>query len=206
MRVFKPGDKQEGRVANNLPAGKRIILFVSQRATNVNKGMDYLVEACRLLAEQNPEMKENTAVAVLGGHADEVIEQLPFEAIPLGYVSDTKRIVELYHAADVFVLPSLSENLPNTIMEALACGVPCVGFKVGGIPEMIDHKKNGYVANYRDAKDLASGIRWVLDEANGEELTKNALHKVHANYSQTAVAMQYIEVYNHAAAFKNYKI
>ena len=143
---------------------------------------------------------------MLGGHADEVIEQLPFEAIPLGYVSDTKRIVELYHAADVFVLPSLSENLPNTIMEALACGVPCVGFKVGGIPEMIDHKKNGYVANYRDAKDLASGIRWVLDEANGEELTKNALHKVHANYSQTAVAMQYIEVYNHAAAFKNYKI
>ena len=206
MRVFKPGDKQEGRVANNLPAGKRIILFVSQRATNVNKGMDYLVEACRLLAEQYPEMKENTAVAVLGGHADEVIEQLPFEAIPLGYVSDTKRIVELYHAADVFVLPSLSENLPNTTMEALACGVPCVGFKVGGIPEMIDHKKNGYVANYRDAKDLANGIRWVLDEANGEELTKNALHKVHANYSQTAVAMQYIEVYNHAAAFKNYKI
>ena len=68
MRVFKPGDKQEGRVANNLPAGKRIILFVSQRATNVNKGMDYLVEACRLLAEQYPEMKENTAVAVLGGH------------------------------------------------------------------------------------------------------------------------------------------
>jgi glycosyltransferase involved in cell wall biosynthesis len=110
MRVFKPGDKQEGRVANNLPAGKRIILFVSQRATNVNKGMDYLVEACRLLAEQYPEMKENTAVAVLGGHADEVIEQLPFEAIPLGYVSDTKRIVELYHAADVFVLPSLKER------------------------------------------------------------------------------------------------
>ena len=61
-------------------------------------------------------------------------------------------------------------------------------------------------AFWRDAKDLANGIRWVLDEANGEELTKNALHKVHANYSQTAVAMQYIEVYNHAAAFKNYKI
>ena len=52
----------------------------------------------------------------------------------------------MYNAADLFVLPSLEDNLPNTIMEAMACGVPCVGFKSGGIPEMIDHRKNGYVA------------------------------------------------------------
>ncbi len=55
-------------------------------------------------------------------------------------------------------LPSLEDNLPNTIMESMACGVPGVGFKVGGIPEMIDHQKTGYVANYRDADELAKGF------------------------------------------------
>ena len=114
--------------------------------------------------------------------------------------------MEVYSAADLFVLPSLEDNLPNTIMEAMACGVPCVGFKVGGIPEMIDHQKNGYVANYCDAADLAHGIRWTLDEANRESLRAEALHKVSVSYSQAAVAMRYIEVYNQALAFKHYKI
>jgi glycogen synthase len=71
-------------------------------------------------------------------------------------VGDERSIVQIYRAADVFVLPSLSENLPNTIMEAMACGVPSIGFRVGGIPEEIDHQKNGYVAQYCDAADLAA--------------------------------------------------
>jgi len=116
--------------------------------------------------------------------------------------SDTATLVSLYNAVHTFVLPSLSENLPNTIMEAMACGVPCVGFHVGGIPEEIDHKKNGYVARYRDAADLAQGIRWVLCEADYAELSAQAVRKVLANYSQQAVALQYIEVYNQALAFK----
>ena len=132
--------------------------------------------------------------------------KLPFPTISLGYVSEDKRIVDIYNAADVFVLPSLSENLPNTIMEAMACGVPSVGFKVGGIPEMIDHRRNGYVANYRDAKDLAAGIHWVLFEADQENIKTACLQKVMHNYSQHAVALQYIEVYNQAMAFKHYRI
>ena len=111
-------------------------------------------------------------------------------------------MVSLYNAVHAFVLPSLSENLPNTIMEAMACGVPCVGFNVGGIPEEIDHQKNGYVARYRDAADLAQGVRWVLYEADYAELSTQAVRKVLANYSQSAVALQYIEVYNQALAFK----
>ena len=104
------------------------------------------------------------------------------------------------------MLPSLSENLPNTIMEAMACGVPCVGFKVGGIPEEIDHKKNGYVAVYRDANDLAKGIRWILTEADYDALSENAVHKVIRNYSQQSVAMRYLDVYHQAMAFNNYRL
>ncbi len=205
-RLFCPKDKEEARLRLQLPAEKRIILFIAQRATNPYKGMDYLMEACQRMVALHPEMRENTCVAILGGHAEECVEKLPFQAIPMGYVSDENRIVDIYRSADVFVLPSLSENLPNTIMEAMACGLPCVGFKVGGIPEMIDHCKNGYVANYRDAADLAGGIHWILDEADRDLLGKECVRKVMHNYSQHMVTSQYIEVYNEAMAYKNYRL
>ena len=199
-RIYKKGDKQEARQRLGLPLDKKLILFASQRVTNVNKGMDYLIEACR------QQQISDAAVVILGGHAEEVVSQLSLEAYPLGYVNDEQRIVDVYHAVDVFVLPSLSENLPNTIMEAMACGVPCVGFKVGGIPEEIDHRRNGYVAEYRSAEDLARGIRWILAEADYEELSKNAVQKVVQNYSQQSVALKYLDVYHQAQAFKHYRL
>ena len=202
--VFCPQDKAEARLRVGLPADKHIILFVSQRVTDERKGMKYFVEAIDKMVEKYPEMKDHTAIAILGGHSEEINLALPSYA--LGYVSDEKKIVSVYNSADVFVLPSLEDNLPNTIMEAMACGVPSVGFKVGGIPEMIDHQKNGYVSNYRDVNDLADGRHWVLEEADGEALRQACLHKVTHNYSQHAVALKYIEVYNQAMAFKNYRI
>lgn len=206
-RFFAPAhNKADARLRAQLPADKRIILFIAQRATNPYKGMDYLIDACQQLAEQHPAMCRETCVAILGGHAEDFEGRLPFQAIPLGYVNDERRMVDIYNSADAFVLPSLSENLPNTIMEAMACGVPCVGFNVGGIPEMIDHQRNGYVAKYRDAADLATGMYWVLYEADHQKLAADAVRKVSLNYSQQAVSLKYIEVYNHALAFRHYKI
>ena len=201
--IYKKGDKQEARERLGLPLDKKLILFASQRVTNVNKGMSYLVDACRQLGDLTKDLCE---VVILGGHAEEVLEQLPMKAHPLGYINDEQRVVDVYNAADVFVLPSLSENLPNTIMEAMACGVPCVAFKVGGIPEEIDHLKNGYVAAYRDAADLAKGIAWVLQEADYESLSSQAVHKVTHCYSQQSVAVKYLDVYQQAMAFINYNL
>ena len=193
--IYTPKDKQQARQRVGLPTEGRIILFASQRVTNRNKGMGYLLEACRLLAEQYPEKKEDITVAILGGHAEEIEGQLPFRTCPLGYVNDEQRIVDIYNAADVFVLPSLSENLPNTLMEAMACGVPSVGFRIGGIPEEIDHQQNGYVADYCSSEDLARGIWWTLYEADHEAVRKACLQKVAHNYSQQSVANHYLEVY-----------
>lgn len=203
-RVFRPADKGAARTAAGLPQGRRIILFVSQRVTDSRKGVDYFIEAVNMLAGRFPDMRDTTGVAILGGHAEEVGGRLALPVYPLGYVSDEKRIVSVYNSADVFVLPSLEDNLPNTIMEAMACGVPCVGFKVGGIPEMIDHRKNGYVAAPRDAADLAEGIRWVLDETGTGRAGAEAVRKVCSCYSQHSVAIRYIEVYNQAMALKHY--
>ncbi len=204
--VFCPKDKRAARLHSTLPEDKHIILFVSQRVTMERKGMAYFIKAISLLAERHPEMKENTAIAILGGRADEVVSQLALPSFPLGYIRNERQLVDIYNSADVFVIPSLDDNLPNTIMEAMACGVPSVGFKVGGIPEMIDHQKNGYVANFKDADDLAAGIHWVLDEADKEDLKKRCVQKVMSCYSQRSVAMKYVEVYNQALAFKNYKL
>lgn len=124
----------------------------------------------------------------------------------LGYVSDEQTIVSVYNAADVFVTPSLEDNLPNTIMESLACGVPCVGFAVGGIPEMIDHQKNGYVASLRNSDDLADGIGWVLSQADASLLSQNALRKVSRHYSQSSVALRYVEIYHQVLAQKQFNI
>ena len=202
--VFCPQDQAEARLRAGLPADKHIILFVSQRVTDERKGMRYFIEAIDRLVARYPEMRENTAIAILGGHSEEVNLTLP--SYSLGYVSDEKQIVAIYNSADAFVLPSLEDNLPNTIMESMACGVPSIGFRVGGIPEMIDHQQNGYVANYRDTEDLASGIHWVLEEADRAALKQACLQKVAQNYSQHAVALKYIEVYNEAMAYKNYKL
>ena len=205
-KVYCPGDRELAANAMQIPTDKKVVLFVSQRATNPNKGMDYLVEACNVLLEKHPEMKDDTVVAILGGHSEDVVGKIPFKAFSLGYVNDTRRIVDIYRSVDLFVLPSLSENLPNTIMEAMACGVPSVGFRVGGIPEMIDHMKTGYVAKYRDATDFAEGIYWTLNVANKENVRMECLKKVAANYSQHSVALKYIEVYNQVLALKHYKI
>ena len=149
------------------------VLFVAQKVNNPMKGLQYLDEAVKLL--------DGIEVIALG------------RDIP--YISNVEEMVRLYNSVDCFVLPSLSENLPNTIMEAMACGVPCVGFRVGGIPEMIDHKENGYVARLKDAEDLAEGIRYVLSPENHEHLSKAAREKVMRCYSEESVAKRYVELY-----------
>ena len=205
-RIYCPKDKVEARRSLGLPEQGRYVLFVSQRVTDERKGIAYLIESMGKLVAQHPELKADTRIVILGSHADEVARELPLPVDTLGYVSDVETIVNVYNAADVFVTPSLEDNLPNTIMESMACGVPCVGFRVGGIPEMIDHRKTGYVAEFRNSDDLARGIGWVLCEASAEELSRQSVRKVMKSYSQTGVAMQYSEVYQQALAQKHFKL
>lgn len=205
-RIYHPQDQAEARRQMGLPVEGRIILFVSQKVTDERKGISYFVEAIRKLVEQHPELQSDTRIAILGSHADDVATQLPLPTHPMGYLSDERQIVAVYNAADVFVTPSLEDNLPNTIMESLACGVPCVGFRVGGIPEMIDHLKNGYVAEFRNASDLAKGIGWVLTEADRDALRGEALRKVTLNYSQSSVSLRYSELYQEALATKHFML
>lgn len=193
--LFCPQDKKQARLAFKLPTDKRLLLFGCQRITDERKGFHYLVEALQLLKQQQPHLAKGTEIVVVGGEADSIRHKVPFNIFPIRYVSDPQKMVQLYNAVDLYVTPSLQDNLPNTIMESMACGTPCVGFNVGGIPEMIDHKENGYVATYKDAQDFANGILWILAADQGV-LSRQARNKVMTTYSEDAVAFKYKDVYN----------
>lgn len=198
-KLFLAQNKAEARVKLGLPIDKKLILFVAAKVSVIWKGFSYFQEALELLKSQNSH-NQYIELVVLGESDAETIEKLPFKAHALGRISDVNQIVSVYSAVDVFVTSSIQENLPNTIMEAMACGTPAVGFEVGGIPEMIENKKNGFLAKYKSAESLAEGMKWVLFEANHDELSKNARKKVLDNYSEKVVIEQYLEVYRNLVA------
>ncbi len=197
--VFRPAEQVKVRLQCNLPIDKKLLLFGSLKATDPRKGINYLVEACRILKEQHAELAAQTGIVVVGNKADQIREMFPFPVYAIDYVSDEKQMARLYNAVDCYVTPSLEDNLPNTVMEALSCGIPCVGFNVGGIPEMIDHRQNGYLAEARNAGDLAEGIRFVLEADNPQQLKDNAVHKALSSYGETNVSSKYIALYRRAA-------
>jgi glycosyltransferase involved in cell wall biosynthesis len=189
-QIYQPKSKTQIRTQLNLPTDKKIILFAAVKASDKRKGMDYLIEANRLLQSKNDDLM----FLIVGNKGAEIEKQLALPSINMDYISP-ERMPDFYNAANVFVTPSLQENLPNTIMEAMSCGTPCVGFNIGGIPEMIDHKKTGYVAEYKNSEDLARGLLWTLFEADNEALRTNAREKALSEYAQEKIAKQYIEIY-----------
>lgn len=192
--LFYPKEKHESRLQFGLPTNKKLVLFVAMKVSVLWKGFSYFEEGLNLLKTDNQELE----LIILGEADKELLEKLPYKSHALGRINDFEKISTIYSAADVFVIPSIQENLPNTIMESLACGTPAVGFEVGGIPEMIEHKKTGFLAKYKSAESLAEGIKWVLNEADIDNLSKKCREKVLQNYSQEVVANQYIEVYKQA--------
>lgn len=183
---YRPIDKQDARRKLGLEEDKKYILFGAMNTTTPMKGFSYLCEADKLIP------KDDVQYLVFGKNSADLANLLTHPVINLGYVSGDQRKALIYSAADVFVTPSLADNLPNMIMEAMACGTPCVGFNIGGIPEMIDHKQNGYVAEYKNTDDFAKGIEEVL---NNDTFNEKALDKVINHYSESVVAQQYIQLY-----------
>ena len=188
--VYTPMDKREARHRLNLPEDKKIVLFAAVKASDRRKGMDYLAEASHIMAQQH----DDILFLIAGNDGEELGKHLSLPARSLGYVAP-QDMPGVYNAADLFVTPSLQENLPNTIMEAMACGTPCVGFHTGGIPEMISHGTNGYVAAYRAADDLAEGILRILFGNDAGLFSSEARRKVVEEYSQEKIAQRYRQLY-----------
>ncbi|MDL2257210.1 glycosyltransferase [Bacteroidales bacterium OttesenSCG-928-I14] len=193
--IFSPKERIEARKRFNLPQDKYLLLFSAAKISDERKGGIYFVEACNYLQTNYPEIAEKTEVLLMGQGDSEFFEQIRLKVNTLSYISDEESMAYAYSAADAFVIPSLGDNLPNTIMESMACGTPCIGFNVGGIPEMIEHKTNGYIAEYKDSKDLMAGIIDVLDPTNLSAYSSNAVKKVNREYKEAVIVQSYTQLY-----------
>jgi len=196
INLFIPADKTATKKELGLPENKTIIAFAALITSHFYKGAEYLLNGLKYLAEKYPEHTNKFAILMLGNNKDKKELDLPFECITPGYISDEKLMIKYYQASDIFILPSLEENLPNTIMEAMSCGTPAIAFNVGGIPEMIDHEINGYLAAYKSVEDLVNGIIWLSeDNIRYQALAKKAREKVVAQYSFEIIAKKYSDLY-----------
>jgi len=194
VEVFEPTPKNMAANAFQLSADKKYILFAAVKISDKRKGFFYFREALSMLKDYD---FDTTTVEILifGQVQAADFDGLPFKVNILGRLSDLPTIARAYSAASVFVIPSLEDNLPNTVIESMACGTPVVGFKTGGIPEMIDHKITGYVADYKSSEDLAKGIYWTLFEADYQKLVTHSRQEILDNYAENVVAEKYKKVY-----------
>ena len=110
-------------------------------------------------------------------------------------MSDDLILAIIYSACDVFVAPSVEENLANTVLESISCGTPVVCFDIGGMPDAILHLKNGYLAKPFDVKDLSEGISWIINNDNKNELKRTARQVAESKFSNEKSTIKYIELY-----------
>ena len=193
--VFQPVTRTNANTHLELPdTGTARLLFGSANVTDTRKGFAYFAEALTLLHQQHPELAPE--ILIFGKGRSYLFNELPYTVRHLGLLTSEDDIVAAYNAADAMVVPSLEDNLPNTVIEAMACGTPVVGFRTGGIPEMIDHEQNGYLADVGSAQQLANGLAFILKHPNPDELRQNARQSAETRFSEAVVARQHIELYS----------
>ncbi|TYB32239.1 MAG: glycosyltransferase [Candidatus Mcinerneyibacterium aminivorans] len=195
--VFKPIGKKIARNILNLPQDKKLVLFGAINATsNPRKGFNCLKKSLIKFSDNGSKLNKKIELLVFGASSSDDIEKLPFKTRFIGRLYDNYTLALCYSAADIFVGPSLEEAFGQTYSEAMSCGTPCIAFNHSGPKDIIDHKKNGYLANYKSADDLAKGIIWCLnDKKRLNNLGNNARRKVLNNYSFDVISKQYLKLY-----------
>ncbi len=193
--AFKPIDRATARNLMNLPDDKHLVLFGAANPLDTRKGMHLLLQALHQLHHNG--MNDQIELLVFGGTAANPIPDVDFRVNYLGRLTDDVSLALAYSAADVFIAPSLEDNLPNTLVEALACGTPGVAFNIGGIPDIIDHKHNGYLATAFEPDSLAHGIEWTLKATNrNEQLRINSHQKAERMFGLAAQAQSHTALYS----------
>ena len=112
-------------------------------------------------------------------------------------INNSEVMRDLYALSDLFILPSKEDNLPNTVLEAMSCGTPVVAFNIGGVPDMVDHLENGYLADPFDEEGLSAGINWCLDSNDTlKKLSSNARKKIVSDFEVSKQSEKYASLYN----------
>lgn len=175
---FRPDEQQHFRQANGIGADSCIILFVSDHVDNHRKGFDLLHAAFR-----QADFASDAVLITVGSPTGKLEVQLPnIRVVELGRITNPSEMAMIYSAADFLVIPSRQDNLPNTVLEAMACGTPVLGFDVGGIPDMVKDGVTGRVVATQTAGALAASICQLVSEPHecrrmGESARKMVLEQ-----------------------------
>jgi len=188
--LFREMDKTLVKGIFGIPLNKKVILFSAMNSlSDPRKGFKELFRAINLLEI------ENVVFVVAGSSQPQELLNLKYPTFFIPPLRDEVSLPLLYNVADVMVVPSLQENLANSIIESLSCGVPVVSFNIGGNSDMIEHKKNGYLAKAIVPEDMVIGIEWILKNDNYKELSMRARKKAENEFDSKVVTMKYIELY-----------
>lgn len=192
--LWRPIPREAARVALGLPPGKKLILMGAEGGVaDPRKGGDLLHDALALVAAR---LTGEVDLMIYGQRNSAGADTWPCPVHWLGVVRDDRILALAYSAADVMVVPSRQDNLPNTAVEAQACGTPVVAFAIGGLPDIVTHRETGWLAKAFDAEDMAEGILWVLGDCNRwRELSQTARKKAVERFSPGVIAEQYGRVY-----------
>jgi glycosyltransferase involved in cell wall biosynthesis len=192
--IFKPRDCAASRDVFGLPRDLKVVLFLADWASETRKGLSLLVDALKGL----PDLA-NLCLLILGNGSVELPDSVP--NVRLDYVRNDRVLSMIYSAADVFVLPVLQDNLPNTALEAMACGLPVVAFATGGVPEMIRDGVEGRVVPPGDVAALRSAITATLQDQRCRALmSSNARNRAVREYGIELQAHRYKELYQRSKA------
>lgn len=191
--LFKPIDKQLARQILNLDSAKKYILFGAvSSTTDKRKGFHLLQEALKELS-RDEQILDETELIIFGANAPVHQIDLGLKANYLGYFHDDVTLAILYSAADIFVAPSMQDNLPNTVVEALACGTKSVGFEIGGLVDLIKPLFNGLLVKPYHHRQLQTSIAELLINHLPKDKIREELLKTN---SMNAVTEKYISLYN----------
>ncbi len=191
---FRPMDRFQACRNLGLDTLKRYILFGAASVKNLYKGFTYFQEAIRLLSGDQ-ETTEGVEILLFGKVDGDVSRMFPLETHRIDYVSNEQTMVDLYNAAHLYAISSLQDNFPGTVIESMLCGTPVAGFRTGGIPEMIAHREDGYLAEHKSAGDLAEGMKWILSYEPYPELSKQARRAAVRRFSMERSAEKHVELY-----------
>lgn len=191
INVFKPVDANKARLKLGLPQNKKIVLFVAYGGKkNPFKGgmfFDNLAKTYRT--------NSDTLFICIGGRDKPSSDETNIIYLP--HIKDTKEMALYFSASDIFLFTSLAENCPIVVLEALSAGIPILSFDVGGVKEIVEHKKNGYIVKYKDKKDLIKGFEWVLnlDLKKIKNIKKLNREKAVKYFSLKIMVDEYLKLY-----------
>ena len=196
--IFTPIDRNIIRKILNLPVDRFIVLLASTNINDERKGLKFALDSIS---------KVKTKIYILAiGKVDKKAEEIfkDHDFFSTGYIYNDKLLAQYYAAADVFLFPTLADNLPNVVIETMACETPCIAFATGGVPEIVDNDINGWLVPPKDTEGLVKGLDIAINYPNRlREWQKNGRNKVIHKFNQENFLESHIDLYKEALL--NYK-